>query len=110
MATEKEMTKEELLEAFNKNGIHTLEDLVDAMPISQSRRAQFWFALFLNFQWQRHQARRGLLPTFSEAGMEAGLRAMFTGYRSFEGWWDTRKASFQPEFVEFVEEQRAKAA
>ena len=31
MATEKEMTKEELLEAFNKNGIHTLEDLVDAM-------------------------------------------------------------------------------
>ena len=31
MATEKEMTKEELLEAFNKNGIHTLEDLIDTM-------------------------------------------------------------------------------
>ena len=31
MATDKEMTKEELLEAFDKNGIHTLEDLVDAI-------------------------------------------------------------------------------
>ncbi len=82
------------------------EDLVDAMPISQSRRAQFWFALCLNFQWQLHQARRGLLPTFSEAGMEQGLRRIFSGYRSFEGWWDATKAGYSPDFVEWVEEQR----
>ena len=42
MATEKVMTKEELLEAFNKNGINTLEDLVDAiMPETGGYRILF---------------------------------------------------------------------
>ena len=90
----------ELLEALN-------EDRVDSPPIGQERRGQFWYALFMNFQWQLHQARRGLLPTFSEAGMEAGLRRIFTSFRSSEGWWETTKLGFSPEFVD---EQRSKAA
>ena len=97
------VTSNELLEAMT-------EDTVDAPPASQARLSQFWFALFLNFRWQYQQARRGLLPTFNEAGMATGLRTFFTGYRSFEGWWETTKASFEPEFVEWVEEQRATAA
>ena len=96
-------TSNEVQEALN-------EDTVDAPSISEARRAQFWFALFLNFRWQFHQSRRGLLPTFNEAVFATGLRRFFTGYRSFEGWWEASKASFEPEFVEWVEEQRSKAA
>ena len=29
---------------------------------------------------------------------------------SFAGWWEETKEAFAPEFVEFVEEQRSKAA
>ena len=96
-------TSNEIQEALN-------EDRIDAPPISQVRRGQFWGAVFLNFQWQLHQAGRGLLPTFNEAGMEAGVRNHFNTYRSFEGWWEGTKATYLPEFVEFVEEQRSKAA
>jgi hypothetical protein len=35
---------------------------------------------------------------------------MFNRFRSFEGWWERGKANYLPEFVEFVEEQRSKAA
>ncbi len=34
----------------------------------------------------------------------------FIGSSSFAGWWDVVKVGFAPEFVEWVEEQRAKAA
>jgi hypothetical protein len=30
-------------------------------------------------------------------------------YRSFGGWWEGSKTGYLPEFVEWVEEQRAKA-
>ena len=42
MATEKALTKEELLEALSKNGINSLEDLVDAiMPETGGYRILF---------------------------------------------------------------------
>jgi hypothetical protein len=97
------VTSNELQDALN-------EDLVDAPPISQARRAQFWFALLVNFQWQLYQARRGLLPSTNEATLRRGIRLHFNSYRSFESWWEGSRAQYSPEFVEWVEEQRAKAA
>ena len=42
MATEKALTKEELLDALSKNGINSLEDLVDAiMPETGGYRILF---------------------------------------------------------------------
>ena len=69
-----------------------------------------WFGVLLLWQWQLHQARRGLLPTFDEAGQAVSVRALFNVFRSFEGWWEAGKQTFLPEFVEWVEEQRSKAA
>ena len=97
------VTSPELQEALN-------EDRVDAPPINEARREGYRFALLLNFQWQFQQGRRGLLPTFSEAGIATGLRSMFTRFRSFEGYWEAAKAMLEPDFVEWVEEQRPKAA
>ncbi len=87
-----------------------LEDWIDAPPINEVRRNQFWASQFLNFQWQSVQAQRGLLPTFNEAGFARAVRIHFNRYRSFEGWWDGLKAGYFPDFVEWVEEQRSKAA
>ena len=43
--------------------------------------------------------------------MAKGVRSYFTLYRSFEGWWTTWGVVLMvPEFVEWVEEQRTKAA
>ncbi len=97
------VTSNELQDALN-------EDLVYDQPISQARRAQFWFALFLNFQWQLHQVRHGLLPSTNEATLQRGIRLQFNNYRSFDGWWEGMRAGYSPDFVEWVEEQRSKAA
>ena len=71
----------------------------------------YWLARTLMWQWQFSQSRRGLLPSFNEAAIGAAIRGHFTGFRSFEGWWEgLNKASHLPGFVEFVEEQRSKAA
>ena len=96
-------TSNELQEALN-------EDRVDPAPISRTRLSAFWGTQFLNFQWQFQQARRGYLPTFSEAGLGTAVRGMFRAFRSVEGWWEGNKLGFAPEFVEWVEEQRSKAA
>ncbi len=86
------------------------EDRTTDMTTNQSRRAVL-FAAYLNLvQWRIHHARRGLLPTFPEAGAAAIVRNLFTSFRSFEGWWEGSKALFLPDFVEWVEEQRSKAA
>ena len=95
-------TSNEVQEALN-------EDQVDAPPISQARRAQFWFALFLNFQWQLHQVQHGLLPSTDEATLQRGIRLQFNNYQSFDGWWEGMRTQYSPDFVEWVEEQRAKA-
>ena len=66
--------------------------------------------MIVSSHWQFHQARRGLLPSFNEAGMGRRLSALFSIYRDFGGFWQTAKTGYTPEFVEFVEEQRSKAA
>ncbi len=96
-------TSTEILEALR-------EDQIDARPINEIRRGQYWFPLLYHFQWQLAQAQRGLVPTFNEVAMARAVRNYFNGYRSFEGWWQNAKPSFFPEFVEWVEEQRSKAA
>ena len=97
------ITSSELQEAL-------AEDRIGESTINQERRNQFWFAEFFSHQWNFVQGRRGLLPTFNEAGSAIRVRRLFNDYRSFEGWWATIKPVFRPEFVEWVEEQRSKAA
>ena len=77
---------------------------------NEIRLAYHWMSILLSFQWQLHQARRGLLPTFDEAGIGAMVRSFFTGFRSFEGSWEFMTPFLLPDFVEWVEEQRSKAA
>ncbi len=85
------------------------EDRVGDVAINEDRRSSVWRAVLYNFQWQFVQGRRGLLPTYQEAGVAGGVRSFFSMYRSFDGWWEGSKTSYLPEFVEWVEEQRAKA-
>ena len=42
--------------------------------------------------------------------MAGAVRTFFTAFPSFEGWWEGVKPRYLPEFVEWVEEQRSKAA
>ena len=86
------------------------EDSTRGIPSNQHRLTMYWTAVFVSFQWQFAQARRGLLPTFNEAGIASAVRGLFTAYRSCEGWWEATKPTYFPEFVEWVEEQRPKAA
>ncbi len=96
-------TSTELLDAL-------VEDRADSLTINERRRGNYWLAQVVTWQWQLRQARRGLLPTFNEAGIAAALRGLFRMQHSFEGWWERAKPSLFPEFVEWVEEQRSKAA
>ncbi len=96
-------TSTELLEALVEDS--TTDETTNAM------RRRFYFASRLNnWQWQYLQARRGLLPGFNEAGLAAAIVNSFRVQRSFEDFWGRMKANMRPEFVEFVEEQRSKAA
>ncbi len=85
------------------------DDRTTDMTTNQWRRAVLFGSLLNSMQWHIHQSRRGLLPTFNEAGAGANVRNFFAAFRSFEGWWEARKAIYLPEFVEWVDEQRAKA-
>ena len=96
-------TSNELCEALQ-------EDSTRGITTSELRLAYYWSAVLNSFQWQLHQARRGLLPTFNEAGNAGAVRSLFTTSRGFEGWWERGKKGFLPDFVEWVEEQRSKAA
>ncbi len=96
-------TSNELAEAFR-------EDSTVGVTTNQVRLDAFWRSVLLGFQWQLLQARRGLHPSFDEAGIVEVLRGLSSTSHSFEGWWEATKLAFSPEFVEWVEEQRAKAA
>ena len=87
-----------------------MDELEEDSTGTLTRLEMYWGSLISMFQWQFKQARRGLLPDFNERVVRGTFSAFFTNFRSFEGWWEVRKALFSPEFVEFVEEQRAKAA
>ncbi len=97
-------TSTELEEALN-------EDRIEPMPTNQARREHYWTTRFFSIQWNFIQARRGLLPGSSETRMGLRLLAIFNEFRSIEGWWEARTTAgwFAPEFVEFVDAQRAKA-
>ncbi len=99
-------TSTELAEALN-------EDRIEPMTTNQARLEHYWTARFFSIQWNFIQARRGLLPGVSDDA-RAGLRLLgiFNGFRSIEGWWEARTTAggFDPEFVEWVEEQRSKGA
>ncbi len=97
------ITSTELLEAL-------AEDRTVSRTINEERRGRYWLAQVITWQWDHHQARRGLLPTFNEAGVAAAIGNLFTVQRSFGGWWEGAKPSLFPEFVEWVDQIRAKAA
>ncbi len=96
-------TSSELAEAMR-------EDIAGDITTNQMRLAMYFQSNLTTIQWQIHQARRGLLPDFHEGGMAGVVRAFFTGFPSFEGTWERVKPNARPEFVEWVEEQRSKAA
>ncbi len=97
-------TSTELQEALNG-------DRVEPLTIEQARLNHYWVAVFFQLQWNWTQFRRGLLPTLNEPGMAQRVARHFNDFRSVEGWWEARKVfGFRPEFVEWVEEQRSKAA
>ncbi len=83
-------TSSELAEAVR-------EDFTDALTTSQLRLRMYWISMFASFQWQFRQARRGLLPSYSEAEMGRIAGMYFSLYRSFEGWWENSKPNFSPE-------------
>ncbi len=96
-------TSSELQEALNG-------DRNEPPTIEQARLHHFWFARLFQFQWSWIQFSRGLMPTLSEAAMAFAVTSYFNDFRMVEGWWEARKVGFRPEFVEWVEEQRSKAA
>ena len=67
---------------------------------------------FFVLQWNFLQIRRGFGgdPISGEARMALRVLSYFNDYRSVGGWWEAMKWSFGPDWVEFVEEQRSKAA
>ncbi len=86
------------------------EDGTSDMTTNQMRIGFLWTSILTSMQWHVHQGRRGLLPTFYEGGWALRVRRLFADSRGFEGWWEGVKPRYLPEFVEWVEEQRAKAA
>ncbi len=96
-------TSSELVEALR-------EDMRFDLTTNQLRLGMYWQSSLTTVQWQLHQARRGLLPDLHEAGMAGAVRVFFTAFPSFEGSWERVKPHAPSDFVEFVEEQRSKAA
>ena len=86
------------------------EDSTLDRTTNEMRRAVVWASILTSMQWHVHQGRRGLLPTFYEGGWALRVRRLFADSRTFEGWWEGVKPRYLPEFVEWVEEQRSKAA
>ncbi len=97
----------QLLAATSNN---LMEELQEDSTVALTRLGLYWTSVLGTFDWQLCQARRGLLPGFDERGVRTTLRYFFRNFRSFEGWWEGFNGSYSPEFVEWVEEQRAKAA
>ncbi len=87
-----------------------MEELQADSAVNLTRSGLYWTSVVGVFHWQFLQARRGLFPGFNERGLAARLGSFFANFRSFEGWWEEGKAVYSPDFVEWVEEQRPKAA
>jgi hypothetical protein len=94
----------------NELGEALREDSTEDITTHQLRIRMFWTSMFASFQWQFRQAQRGFLPSYDEAEMAAVAGLYFNAFRSFEGWWEGSRSFYSPDFVEWVEEQRSKAA
>ena len=86
------------------------EDRVGESSVSKIRRGVFFANQFALFQWEFQHAQRDLLPGFNATGVGRLISSYATSYRSFEGWWENAKPGYASSFVEWVEEQRSKAA
>ena len=93
---------------MNRENRQLEEDRVGEVTINQNRRDQWWSAMLANSQWQH--ANQRLLPSAFPEGRGTTIARMFRRYRSMESWWEIAKPSYLPEFVEWVEDQRTKAA
>ncbi len=96
-------TSKELAEALNQQRIHP-------QPIEQDRVNFFWIAQMVRWQWQFQHSRRGLMLFTNMAAIRQLIGQQFDAYRDYRDWWERTSSNFNPEFVEWVEEQRSKAA
>ncbi len=96
-------TSPELLETLNG-------DKVEPLAIEQARLQHFWTARFFQLAWNFTQLQRGMYLVSGEARMAHRVVGYFNDFRSIESWWENAKQNHTPEFVEWVEEQRSKAA
>jgi len=96
-------TSTELLETLNG-------DRVEPITIEQARLGHYWSARFFHLAWTFLQLRRGVPILSSEARMAVRVVSYFNDFRSVEAWWEEHGRRMPVEFVEWVEEQRAKAA
>ena len=95
-------TSNELLETLNS-------DRVEPRPLEYARLDRYWRARFCVVEWWFTQLRRSVVSS-QEAQIAHRLGTYFNDFRSVEGWWENARPSYTPEFVEWVEEQRSKAA
>ena len=96
-------TSKELAEAVR-------EDSTADSTANQVQLGMYWASVISYMQWQYQQDRLGLLPTFHEAGSGEAFARSFATSRGFARYWEGTRRMLAPEFVEWVEEQRSKAA
>ncbi len=96
-------TSKELAEALNQQRVHP-------QPIEQDRVNAFWTAQMIRWQWQFLHSRRGLLLFSNLEDVHRQIGRQYDAYRDYRDWWERTSSNFNPEFVEWVEEQRSKAA
>ncbi len=84
---------------------------IGARPIEQFRVHLYWLTQVARWQWEWQHGRRGLLLSYREDGMGRVIAGLFDRYRDYGEWWENTGSEYlNPEFVEWVEEQRSKAA
>ncbi len=87
-----------------------VQDMAEESTINDFRRAVSCQVMLQHLEWQFDQARRGVMPGFSADRVAGTVGSYFTLFRSFGRIWESQKTLYGPEFVEWVEEQRSKAA
>ncbi len=87
-----------------------VEDMAEETTTNDFRRAVSCRLMLQNLEWQFDQARRGVMPGFSADRVAGTVGSYFTMFRSFGEIWEGQKTNYRPDFVEWVEEQRSKAA
>ncbi len=83
---------------------------IEARSIEHHRVYSYWLTQVIRWQWEWQHGRRGLMLSYSEDVMGPVIAGQFDRFRDYGEWWETSRRGFRPEFVEWVEEQRSKAA